>query len=136
MSITNSITQYKLIIANILTDYIGLLKFPDGNTTKALIELPDNKYGMEYPPSGTTLQDGKIGVALTIPNQPILTGLSHNDYTIRVSAYTNRDISLLLEVWDIVSKSILPIIGEPELKKANIDPVAKNFLFFSILTSL
>ena len=136
LTLNEVITEYKNQLGVILEDYIGNFIFSDGNVTKALVSLPDEEYGLYYPPSGTTLQDSKIGVALMMGSQPLQLGLNHTDIKIKVSVFTNQDILLLFQCWELLNVSTLPIIGQPEIKQGKLDPVAKNFLFFNLLNSI
>jgi hypothetical protein len=136
MNIEETINDFKLQIETLLGSRIGLLIFPDGNTTKASIVLPVPEYGYDYPPSGTTLQDNKLGVALRVNPQPVSTFFDSIDMICNVSIYSNNNMSILLDALRIIESSNLSILGESKIKTGQLDPIAKNFLFFDLIFSI
>jgi hypothetical protein len=134
--IDDALEHYKNILGDILIYKIGNFIYPDKNTGKALLVIPDKVFGSNYPPSGTTLQDEKVGVVLRLGDQNLQQRFEETDIKIRVSVFTNFDVSILTECWQLISDSPLPVIGSPEIKNSTVDPAVKNFLIFNILTSI
>lgn len=134
--IDDILEYYKNILGDILIDKIGNFIYPDKNTGKALLIIPDKVFGSNYPPSGTTLQDDKVGVVLRLGDQNLTERFEETDIKIKVSIFTNSDVSILIECWKLIFDSPLPFIGLPEIKNSTVNPAVKNFLIFNILTSI
>jgi hypothetical protein len=134
--IDDVLKYYKNKLDSILIDKIGNFIYPDKNEGKALLIIPDKVYGSNYPPSGTTLQDKKVGVVLRLGDQNLQQRFEETDIKIRVSVFTNSDVSILIECWQLIFDSPLPVIGSPEIKNSTVNPAVKNFLIFNILTSI
>jgi hypothetical protein len=134
--IDDVLEYYKNRLNVILSDKIGNFIYPDKNTGKALLVIPDKVFGSNYPPSGTTLQNEKVGVVLRLGDQDLTQRFEETDIKIRVSVFTNSDVSILTECWELISNAPLPILGSPQIKNSTVDPAVKNFLIFNILTSI
>jgi hypothetical protein len=136
-SLDEILAHYKNRLDVILGGYIGNFIFPDKNQDKALLVIPDKRYGSNYPPVGTTLQDDKVGVVLRLSsgqNARIL--LNDTDMKIKVSIFSNTRMDILTDVWNLIFNSPLPVLGEPTFQSGTIDPVVKNFLVFYLLVSI
>lgn len=136
-TIDEKLEYYKNKINFILTDSIGDFIFPDGNRDKALLIIPDKRFGSNYPPPGTTLQDNKVGVVLRVSaNQNLNVLFDEIDVKIKVSIFTNKDVKFLYDAWKMINDSTLPILGDPNIESGTIDPNVKHFLIFHLLTSI
>jgi hypothetical protein len=136
-SIDKILEYYKERIEFILDDKIGNFIFPDKNIGKASLILPDKKYGSNYPPPGTILQENKLGLLLKASySQNFSLIFNETDLKIKVSIFTNKDANYVLEAWGLLFSSSLPILGQPKLESGSIDPIVKHFLIFHLLTSI
>jgi hypothetical protein len=92
-----NILSLRSLINGLLSSELGTYTFSSGQTTPSICVLPDNVFGMNYPPNGVTVSGLEVVLvdSFNIKHRPILRG-----------SYNKEFVEITLKQWDITKTTV------------------------------